>query len=229
MLIGDWEEAVFIARPNRFLAEVKKGRERSLAHLPDPGRRQERLVPGVEVRLVKATKPGRRTSYTLIGIRGPAGWVNVDSRLPNLLFEEALASGELDDFRLVRSWRKDVRAGGSVIDFMLEGEPPCLVEVKGCNLVVWGTALFPDAPTTRGTRHLRELAEARGRGLRACVVFVVKGPDARELVPNRETDPAFADALEEAVGAGVEALAYLAPWEGREIRLGSRLPVSLRC
>ncbi len=227
MRIDTWEEGIFLARPNRFVAEVETGGRKELTHLPDPGRLAEMLRPGVEVRLQAADSPRRRTRWTLIGVRCPHGWVNVDSRLPNRLFEEALADGCMREFEGIAGWKREVPFGGSVMDFLLESMPPCLVEVKGCTLVEAGVAFFPDAPTTRGARHLRELIAAKERGLRACIVFVVKHPGARLVRPNRATDPAFARALVEAADRGVEAYAYPAPWRGREIRIEGCLPVEL--
>lgn len=225
MDLGDWIEAEFLARPNRFLAEVRVGGQREHTHVPDPGRLTELLVPGVKVRLRPAPPGKRRTAWTMIGVECEHGWVNIDSRLPNLLFAEALRVSTLAEFRGIRAWRPEYRYGRSVLDFLLAADPPCLVEVKGCTLVVDGTALFPDAPTTRGTRHLEELTQARREGYRACLVVVVKHPAGRAFRPNRATDPAFADALRAACDAGLEVLPYLAPWRGREMELEERLPV----
>jgi len=226
-LLDAWDEGVFLARPNRFLAEVVVGGRKELAHLPDPGRLTELLRAGAEVRLQRARSAGRSTSWTLIGVRCSQGWVNIDSRLPNALFEEALSESRLEEFAGFSSWRREAHFGGSVMDFLLQGEQDCLVEVKGCTLVQKGVALFPDAPTTRGARHMGELQEACARGLRACAVFMVKHPAARLFRPNRVADPSFAQALSKAVEAGVEAYAYLASWRGREIRIARRLPAEL--
>ncbi len=222
---GPWREAVFLERPNRFLAAVELDGERAEAHVPDPGRLSELLLPGARVRLRASPRPGRRTAWDLIGVECPEGWVNIDSRLPNLLFAEALREGRLKEFAGLTRIVPERRYGGSVLDFLLEGEgPPCLVEVKGCTLAVNGVALFPDAPTARGARHLEELARAAEDGYRACAVFVVKHPGARTFSANAETDPAFASALRRAAERGVEVIPYLAPWRGREIRLERRLP-----
>ncbi len=222
-------EAAFLARPNRFLAEVMLGGRRELAHVPDPGRLTELLLPRARVRLRPEPGTGRRTSWTMIGVECPSGWVNIDSRLPNLLFAEALGEGGPEGFQGTRSWRAESRYGRSVLDFRLEpaggSEPPCLVEVKGCTLVVDGLALFPDAPTARGARHVEELTRAKREGLRACLVMVVKHPSPGIFRPNRETDPLFASVLEKAVAAGVEVLAYHAPWREGGIRLEGHLPV----
>lgn len=231
MDIGEWREATFIARPNRFLAEVRLGRRRETAHVPDPGRLTELLLPGARVRVRPATGAGRRTAWTMIGVECPAGWVNIDSRLPNLLFAEALDKSGPEGFEGTRSWRAEYRYGRSVLDFRLEpaGEtdPPCLVEVKGCTLVLDGLALFPDAPTARGARHVEELIQAKKEGFRTCLVMVVKHPSPCVFQPNRETDPCFSSVLEEAVAAGVEVMAYHAPWREEGIRLEDRLPVEV--
>jgi sugar fermentation stimulation protein A len=225
MDLGEWREAIFLTRPNRFLAEVRVGRRRESVHVPDPGRLTELLIPGVKVRLRPATGGKRRTAWSMIGVECPQGWVNIDSQLPNLLFVEALRAGSLEEFSGMDTWRSEYRYNRSVLDFRLEADPPCLVEVKGCTLVVDGLALFPDAPTSRGTRHVEELIEARRSGFRSCLVMAVKHPAPRVFRPNRATDPAFADALNDAVAVGVEVLAYHAPWRGREMSLEERLPV----
>lgn len=228
MDIGTWQEAVFLERPNRFLAVVDLDGVRAEAHVPDPGRLAELLLPGARVRLRPATGRDRRTAWDMIGVRCPGGWVNVDSRLPNLLFAEAVREGRLAEFDPSCRITPEYPYGRSRFDFRLDcGDAPCLVEVKGCTLVVDGMAFFPDAPTSRGARHLAELAEAAAAGWRACAVFVVKHPAAREFRPNAATDPLFASALRRACSAGVEVLAYLAPWRGRRIRLEKSLPVAL--
>lgn len=227
MDIGTWKEGVFLERPNRFLAVVALGGQPTRAHVPDPGRLGELLLPGVRVRLRPVRRPGRRTAWDLIGVECPEGWVNVDSRLPNLLFAEALCENALEEFTDITRITAEHRFGGSVLDFLLEGKgPPCLVEIKGCTLAVKGVALFPDAPTKRGSRHLEELMRAVGEGYRACVVFVVKHPGARSFTANAETDPLFAATLQRAAESGVEVIPYLAPWKGREIRLDRRLPLA---
>ncbi len=228
MNMGTWREAIFIERPNRFLAAVEMDGVRVEAHVPDPGRLAELLVPGARVRLRPAAAGGRRTAWDMIGVRCPQGWVNIDSRLPNLLFAEAVREGRLAEFPSPCEPQPEYPFGSSRLDFLLRcGGPPCLVEVKGCTLVTDGIALFPDAPTVRGSRHLEELAISLEKGYRACVVMVVKHPGGRVFKPNRETDPLFASTLRRAAAAGVEVLAYLAPWKGRSMRIEKRLPVVL--
>lgn len=222
---GPWEDGLFLERPNRFLAVVELGGEPVKAHVPDPGRLRELLVPDAKVRLRPADRPGRRTAWDLIGVECPEGWVNIDSRLPNLLFVEAVEGRFLDEFPNTTRITPEYHYGGSVLDFLLEGEgPPCLVEVKGCTLALDGVALFPDAPTARGARHLEELMRAAREGYRACAVFVVKHPGAMSFAAHAETDPFFAATLRRAASSGVEVIPYLAPWRGRAIRLERRLP-----
>ncbi|MBC7230665.1 MAG: DNA/RNA nuclease SfsA [Actinobacteria bacterium] len=226
MDIGEFVEARFLERPNRFLALVERDGRREEAHVPDPGRLSELLLPGARVRLRRSAGKGRRTAWDMIGVECPQGWVNIDSRLPNLLFAEALKEGRLAEFPPPCELHPEYPFGASRLDFLVEcGGPPCLVEVKGCTLVVEGTALFPDAPTARGSRHLEELSGSLSRGYRACVVLVVKHPGGEVFRPNHETDPLFASTLRRAAAAGVEVLAYLAPWRGREISIERRLPV----
>ncbi len=225
---GTCREAVFRERPNRFLALVEVDGESAEAHVPDPGRLKELLVPGARVRLRPAPAPGRRTAWDLIGVKCPQGWVNIDSHLSNRLFAEAVREGRLEEFPAECVVHGEYSYGTSRLDFLLEcGGPPCLVEVKGCTLVVDGTALFPDAPTLRGSRHLEELVKAVGEGYRACLVIAVKHPGGEVFSPHEATDPLFASTLRRAAAAGVEVLAYLAPWRGRTMRLEKRLPVRL--
>lgn len=228
MDIGEWTEARFAKRPNRFLAVVELEGGWESAHVPDPGRLTELLIPGARVRLRAAQSHSRKTSWDLIGVKCAQGWVNVDSRLPNLLFAEAVREERLEEFEGAHDIHPEYRYGGSVLDFHLQGDgPPCLVEVKGCTLVVDGLALFPDAPTLRGSRHVEELIKAVDEGYRACIVMVVKHPGGKVFSPKEDTDPLFASTLRRAAQAGVEVIPYLAPWRGRHIRLEKRLPIRL--
>jgi sugar fermentation stimulation protein A len=150
-------------------------------------------------------------------------WVTIDSRIPNALIKEALEKESIPEFHGFRLLRSEPTFGKARLDFLLH--PPCLVEVKGCTLVRNSVALFPDAPTDRGTRHLMELAKAVSEGYRACILFVVQRSGATALVPNQETDPKFSLALREAMEKGVEALAYRSCYRKGEIVLGGRVDV----
>jgi len=150
----------------------------------------------------------------------------VDARLPNPLFAEAVAEGRLAAFAGVRVIEREVRRGGSRIDFRLEGAWGARwVEVKSVTLVEDGVALFPDAPTGRGRRHLEELSALVREGQRAAVVFVVQRSDAEAFAPNSRADPAFAHMLAEAQALGVEVYAYRCRVTRRALTLLDEVPV----
>jgi sugar fermentation stimulation protein A len=225
--------ARFAARPNRFIVEAVLADGRQVqAHLADPGRLRELLLPGAELRLRPvAPESQRRTRYTVALVRSsepPRVWVSVDTTLPNRLARRLLEEGRVRG--APRGWtvRPEVRHGASRFDFELRGDggDSMLVEVKSVTLVANGVALFPDAPTVRGARHVRELAAVAGNGGRAMVLFVVQRNDARLVRPNPATDPDFALALAEARGAGVllRAARFRLTPSGRATWLGP-LPV----
>jgi sugar fermentation stimulation protein A len=202
--------AAFLSRPNRFLviARLMNGRE-VRAHLADPGRLKELLVPGALLKLRKAPAGARRvTRYTVALVRPPESprvWVSLRSSHANRLAGELLSRGLVPE--IGRGWTilREQRRGRSRFDFALrrEGRRGILVEVKSPSLVVDGVARFPDAPTLRGARHLRELEEEVRSGGRALVIFIVQREDARAVAPNAATDPLFARALVRAHRAGV--------------------------
>jgi sugar fermentation stimulation protein A len=223
----------FVARKNRFLLSAEVEGSREDVHLPNPGRLAELLSPGASLLLHPTAVRGtsaRKTRFGAFAVETPEGWTTIDSRLPNRLFREALEEGRLEPFQGYGIIRPEFPYAGGRVDFLLEGEglPPCLVEVKGCTLVREGTALFPDAPTRRGTRHLAELGKAVGEGFRACVVFVIQRPGAKVLRPNGKTDRDFAREALRAAEAGVGFHAYSTRWEEGELSLDAPVPVILR-
>lgn len=220
-------EGRFLLRCNRFLVRARVPGGEVEAHLPNPGRLRELLLPGVPVLLRPTGGGGRKTAYDLFAVHDGGEWITVDSRLPNLLFREAFEDGLLEAFSGYGGLEAGVHYGESVIDFLLYDGIPCLVEVKGCTLVREETALFPDAPTSRGTRHLEELAAAVEAGLRACMVVTVQRSGAEVFTTNDAVDPAFGRAARSARRRGVEFLAFRTLLTRREIRLGTPLPVDL--
>lgn len=221
-----------VRRLNRFVVEALPaggGCGTALRlHLPNSGRIQELLVPGAEGRARLWPGEDRRTAGERLLVRYAGHWVSVDARMPNRLFDACLEPGALPAFAGAMSWRREVRWGAGRIDFRVDmpgGSPPWLVETKSCNLVEDGVALFPDAPTERGARHLRDLAEAVAGGYRAAVVWFVQRHDAHRLEPHRRADPDFARALAEAVSAGVEAQAYRCLVTEAAIRVVDPIPV----
>ncbi|RME43878.1 MAG: DNA/RNA nuclease SfsA [Chloroflexi bacterium] len=202
-------EGTFVRRDNRFRATVLVGGRFTKAHVPNSGRLHELFRPGQSVLLAHVPAPHRVTDYDLIMVRLGDQLVSMDARLPGRLFHEAVAAGRLDAFAGYTHIEPEVRFGESRLDFRLEkaGEQ-CYVEVKSVTLVEDGCGLFPDAPTLRGQRHVRELMAARRAGHRAAAVFVIQRSDARCFRPHATADPAFAEVLQEAREAGVEVYAF---------------------
>ena len=220
---------VFLDRPNRFLAMVKIEKAVVPSFLPNPGRMRELLFPGAEVLLKKVgAKRHRKTEYDLVGVVLDDQVVSVDTRVPNQLILEALQKRNLGEFSEYPMIHPEYRYGHSRIDFYLAkyGEW-CLLEVKSCTLVVDGVALFPDAPTERGRRHLAELIKAKREGGRACVLFVVQRSGAQKFTSNDATDPEFGIMLRNAIEEGVEAYAYVAQFIGHKIILKGKIEVTL--
>ena len=206
----------FLERPNRFVVRVELADgERIEAHLADPGRMVELLRPGAELRLRPvAAAARRRTRFTVVLVRSPspsAVWVSLEPARANDLAERLIRENRLRGLAPRNpsgrdpTLRREVTAGRSRFDFRLDwpGAPPLWIEVKSVTLVVGRTALFPDAPTARGARHLRELEQRVAEGDRAWVLFVVQRGDVNRLRAHRELDPEFARTLQAAARRGV--------------------------
>ncbi|MCR5525883.1 MAG: DNA/RNA nuclease SfsA [Lachnospiraceae bacterium] len=193
-------EGRFISRPNRFIAKVEIGGSEETVHVKNTGRCRELLLPGVKIYLEKAGNLERKTKYDLIAVEKEGlGIVNIDSQAPNKAVHEWLLK---KDYTLVKP---EYKYGNSRIDFYMErGDEKYLLEVKGCTLEIDGKGYFPDAPTTRGAKHLHELIRASEEGIHAVAAFVIPMEGVTEVVPYRENDPEFADAYELAVKSGVE-------------------------
>jgi sugar fermentation stimulation protein A len=218
---------VLVRRLNRFVVAAERpGDGAVLLHLPNSGRMAELLVPGAPGLAHMPAGVGRRTAGTLLAVEHASRWVGVDAGLPNRLFEAALAARTLAPFAAFTRWQREVPFEGGRVDFVLrDGGVPCLVETKSCNRVDDGVALFPDAPTARGARHLRSLARRAAAGRPAAVVWFVQRDDARLLRPFRQADPAFADAVREARRAGVALHAYRCAVDPAGVTVLDAIPV----
>lgn len=196
---------IFQARPNRFIAQVEiRGRVETV-HVKNTGRCRELLQPGAEVWCQEFDKPERKTKFDLYAVRKGQRLVNMDSQAPNKAAGEWLAGGGLGP---IRDLRPETTHGDSRFDFSFTKEgKPCFLEVKGVTLEDRDVVRFPDAPTERGAKHLRGLAEAVREGYGAYLLFVIQMEKVRYLEPNGVADPAFARALWEAREAGVRILA----------------------
>ena len=195
-------EGIFIDRPNRFIAHVETGGKRETVHVKNTGRCRELLLPGAKVWLTEPGTPGRKTRYDLIAVQKDNGMLfNIDSQAPNRVVKEWL---EKQDFDLIYP---EYSYGSSRIDFYMErDEKRYLMEVKGCTLEIGGIGFFPDAPTERGVKHLRELGRAAAEGIHAIAAFVIQMDGVTEVRPNIVTHPEFGEALREAELAGVSIL-----------------------
>ena len=195
--------ATFLDRPNRFIAHCDLGGETVTVHVKNTGRCRELLVPGTTVYLEKGDRPGRKTAWDLVAVRKGAKLINMDAAAPNAVAAEWIHRGGLGF--VPTALRPEVRFGDSRFDFYLERDGrPGYAEVKGVTLEEGGVVRFPDAPTLRGVKHLRGLAEAARQGLETHVIFIVQMADVRYFAPNRATQPEFADALRETAEAGVQ-------------------------
>lgn len=194
--------AIFLDRPNRFIANVDIEGQIETVHVKNTGRCKELLIPGCEVWLNAPGTPGRKTKYDLVAVRKDSGILfNIDSQAPNKVVNEWLQGQDYDTVV------PEYTYGDSRIDFyMTRGEEQFLMEVKGCTLEVDGIGYFPDAPTKRGVKHLRELTKATKDGYKAILAFVIQMDGVSEVRPNIETHPEFGTALAEAKAAGVEVL-----------------------
>ncbi len=221
-------EGRFVRRDNRFRVSVEVHGELAAAHLPNSGRLTELLTPGRRCWLAAFDSPNRKTRFDMVLVAYAGVLVSVDARRPNDLLAEALADGCLEPFSEYTSFEREVRRGESRLDFRLIGDDGTgWLEAKSVTLVEKGVARFPDAPTLRGARHVRELTEIARGGEQAAVVFVVQRPDARRFAPHAEADPVFALALREAARAGVGVYAWSCRVSEQAIAIDRKLPVEL--
>lgn len=198
--------AVFVDRPNRFIAHVELNGRLEVCHVKNTGRCRELLIPGCRVYVQHQPSPTRKTAYDLIAVEKGERLLNMDANAPNRVFNEYVRAG-----RFLRGWsviRPETTHGDSRFDFYLESPGHRLfAEVKGVTLEDDGVMRFPDAPTERGVKHLEGLARCVQEGYEAWAVFVIQTENVRWMEPNRRTHPAFADALRQAAQAGVHLLA----------------------
>ena len=218
--------AVFLARPNRFVAQVLlEGREVSV-HVKNTGRCRELLLPGARVWLTPGTNPQRKTAYDLIAVEKGARLINMDAQAPNQVFREwAEAGAFLPGLTLLKA---EQTHGDSRFDFYWEaGARKGFVEVKGVTLEEGGAVYFPDAPTQRGVKHLHGLMGCLAAGYEAAVCFVIQMAQADFFAPNDRTHPAFGQALREAAQAGVQVLARACAVAPGCLTLAQAVPVRL--
>lgn len=222
-------KGTLIKRYTRFLADVALADEIVTAHCPNSGSMAGVRAPGSKVALSCSNNPRRKLKYTLELVHADGIWVGVNTNHPNKLVQEGIEQNVIPELDGYAAIRREVRYGqNSRIDLLLEsGRRKCYVEVKNVTLNRNGTALFPDAVTQRGKKHLRELMNVVREGHRAVLFFVVQREDCTRLAPADEIDPEYGILLRQAKICGVEILAYVANVTQKEIKLSHPIPIIL--
>ncbi|MEA3327356.1 MAG: DNA/RNA nuclease SfsA [Chloroflexota bacterium] len=221
--------AIFVHRPNRFIAAVHLERGgAAYAHVPTTGRLTGVLQQGCRVWLSPAANPKRKTPYTLILAElENKGLCSVNATLANRLFAEALTERKIAAFKYDLIER-EVSFGRSRLDLRLsEGDQTCWIEIKSVTYVKDGVGMFPDAPTARGRKHMDELATLVGQGDRASIVLIAQREDAESFSPHEAIDPDFSEKLREVHQVGVEVHAYRCAVSLKEIKIVEEIPVKL--
>ncbi|MBQ2296895.1 MAG: DNA/RNA nuclease SfsA [Ruminiclostridium sp.] len=215
----------FLERPNRFVAHVQIDGAREVVHVKNTGRCRELLGVGTEVWCEKSKNPARKTKYDLITVRKGDRLINMDSQAPNAAAREWLLAGGLGQ---IQDLKAETVHGDSRFDFsFIKQGKTCFLEVKGVTLETDGVCAFPDAPTQRGVKHLRGLAQAAQEGYGAYVLFVIQMSDVQYLRPHDERDPAFGQALRQAAQAGVQILAMECEVEPGTVAITKPVPLVL--
>jgi len=230
IICGKLTRGTFLSRPNRFTAIVKAKDEILRLHLRDPGRLTELVVLGREVIFRRIEDLKRKTKGEAIGIRSDGKWVLVNSSLHSKIAQWLVEAGYIEELKGWRIEKAEWKYGKSRIDFLTNKERERgrgLLEVKGCTLVMEGVALFPDAPTERGRRHVLELIKAKKEGLNANILFLVLRGDANIFSPYWKTDPEFLSNLVLAHKAGVNIMTYCLGFDGKALEPKKRLKLVL--
>lgn len=224
MKYNEIKRGVFLERPNRFIARVLVDGAVETVHVKNTGRCREILQPQAAVILERSGHAGRKTAYSLIAAYKGEVLINIDSQVPNQVVYEALRQGLLPEFAGLTRIAREVRYGNSRFDLYFENAAGRgFIEVKGVTLEREGTALFPDAPTERGTKHLLELIEAVKSGYSAHAFFLIQMKGPHLFQPNTATDPGFSNALRLARDNGVKILVYDSMVTEDGIAIGERV------
>ncbi len=205
-------KGIFISRPNRFIGEIKYKGHIETAHIHDPGRLKELLIEGAEVLF---THSRGKLKYYIKAVKVNLEWVLIDTALHSKIAQKVF--GLLPEFFNMKEIRKEVKIGKSRIDFLLDGIP---LEVKGVTLVRDGVALFPDAPTERGARHVKEIIEHHG------ILFFLIFRKSKSFSPNFEMDAKFSENLSEARKRGIKIISVQISFDGNWIHFNGKIPLS---
>lgn len=214
----------FLERPNRFIAICKIDGKEEICHVKNTGRCRELLVNGVTVYLEKSSNPNRKTQFDIVSVEKNGKLINIDSQIPNFVVKESL-NKIFEDIIFVK---QEYKYGNSRFDIYVETKKERIfVEVKGVTLEDNGVVRFPDAPTERGIKHLKELQKAVKDGYKACVVFLVQMEDVKYFEPNYETHPEFASELKKAYKNGVEIYAFDSIVTPYEITMNDKVKIKM--
>lgn len=215
----------FLSRPNRFIAHVQIQGTTQICHVKNTGRCRELLVPGATVWCQPSQNPNRKTKFDLIAVEKGSRLINMDSQAPNAAAREWLAGGGLGPIEHLRA---ETIHGDSRFDFSFTRNGiPCFLEVKGCTLEHDGVCAFPDAPTLRGTKHLRGLIQAVEEGYECYILLVIQMSHVSYFHPNDDTDPAFGATLRQAVERGVHLIAMDCLVTDHSMDIHAPVPVQL--
>ena len=205
----DYVKGIFKNRPNRFIAEVEVDGTLEIAHVPNTGRCKELLVENAIVWLKPSDNPNRKTKFSLHFVENRGALVSLYSQQANSIVYDAIIEGKIKELAGYNHHQMEKTVDNSRIDIYLANEKEeCYVEVKGVTLIVDGEARFPDAPTERGAKHLKELIKLKKDGNRCAVFFLIQHPIGKFFKPNWENDPMFSQTLNDAYDEGVEILVY---------------------
>jgi len=221
-------QGIFLKRVNRFIAHVLIDHTEHIVHVKNTGRCRELLIAGVVVILEPSQNPERKTAFSLIAVYKGNRLINMDSQVPNHVVFEALQVGRIPELGRPDKMKKEVTYGNSRFDIYFEAaQQQNFIEVKGVTLEDEGMALFPDAPTVRGTKHVYEMIKAVEAGYGGTIFFLIQMKDVDCFRPNVIMDEAFAQAVALARTKGVILLAYDSVVYENEIILGTRVPIIL--
>lgn len=223
-------EGIFLKRPNRFIAQVLINGVEETVHVKNTGRCKEILIPGAKVILEDCSdNPNRKTAYSLIAVWKGDMLINMDSQIPNAVVYEALCENKILGYETLTYIKREVRFGDSRYDIYYEKEDEKgFFEVKGVTLENDGIAMFPDAPTQRGTKHVLEMIEAVKQGYNGSIFFLIQMKGPKVFKPNWKMDKDFSEAIKLANENGVKILIYDSVVDNTGISLGKPIRMALQ-
>lgn len=228
MIYQDTKAATFINRPNRFLAHILIEGKEDISHVKNTGRCREILQEGTTVIVQEANNSLRKTRYSLIAAYKEDVLINIDSQVPNAVVYEGLLENKINEITDITRLSREVVYHNSRFDLYFEtAERKGFIEVKGVTLEADGVAMFPDAPTERGCKHIYEMIKAVEEGYSGCIFFLIQMEGVDYLTPNTLRDPKFAEALRLAHRKGVTILAYDSTVTENSITIGKPVPIRL--